>query len=123
MEILLRELGKQLNDLTKEFYEKVLPPIDVYEQGNTLVVIVDMPGFDKSSISIRLSSDGVLRIEGKRDVEQAGIKHVAQRPSRMMREIRLPVKVPKDAEVTGKYENGVLTLKIPIEGAAKVKIE
>jgi len=64
-----------------------------------------------------------LRIEARRDVEQAGIKHVTQRPSRLSREFKLPVKVPKDAEVEGKYENGVLTLKIPIEGAAKVKIE
>ncbi|MEM0065221.1 MAG: archaeal heat shock protein Hsp14, partial [Metallosphaera sp.] len=114
---------KQLNELTKEFYERVLPPADIYEQGNTLLVILDMPGFEKSDISIRLSSDGLLRVEGKRNVEQGGIKHLAQRPSRIYREIKLPVKVPKDAEVAGKYENGVLTLKIPIEGAAKVKIE
>ncbi|AWS00328.1 archaeal heat shock protein Hsp14 [Metallosphaera hakonensis] len=123
MEMILRELGRQINDLTKEFYEKVLPPVDIYEQGNTLVVILDMPGFDKADISVRLTSEGLLRVDGKRDVEQGGIKHVAQRPSRITREIKLPIKVPKDAEVTGKYENGVLTLKIPIEGAAKVKIE
>ncbi|QKQ99059.1 Hsp20/alpha crystallin family protein [Metallosphaera tengchongensis] len=123
MEVILREISKQINDLTKEFYERVLPPIDIFEQGNTLVVTVDMPGFQKSDISIRLTSDGILRIDGKRETDQAGIKHVAQRPSRITREIKLPVKVPKDAEVSGKYENGVLTLKIPIEGAAKVKIE
>ncbi|MFP3205673.1 MAG: archaeal heat shock protein Hsp14 [Metallosphaera yellowstonensis] len=123
MEIILKEISRQVNELTKEFYEKILPPVDVYEQGNTLLVLVDLPGFDKKDISVRLTSEGVLRIEARRDVEQAGIKHVTQRPSRLSREFKLPVKVPKDAEVEGKYENGVLTLKIPIEGAAKVKIE
>lgn len=123
MEIILREIGRQINDLTKEFYEKILPPVDIYEQGNTLVVLVDLPGFDKKDISVRLTSEGILRIEARRDVDQAGIKHVTQRPSRVSRELKLPVRVPKDAEVQGKYENGVLTLRIPIEGAAKVKIE
>jgi HSP20 family protein len=123
MEIILKEISRQVNELTKEFYEKILPPVDIYEQGNTLLVLVDLPGFDKKDISVRLTSEGVLRIEARRDVEQAGIKHVTQRPSRLSREFKLPVKVPKDAEVEGKYENGVLTLKIPIEGAAKVKIE
>jgi HSP20 family molecular chaperone IbpA len=123
MEIILKEISRQVNELTKEFYERILPPVDVYEQGNTLLVLVDLPGFDKKDISVRLTSEGVLRIEARRDVEQAGIKHVTQRPSRLSREFKLPVKVPKDAEVEGKYENGVLTLKIPIEGAAKVKIE
>ncbi|EHP70012.1 molecular chaperone (small heat shock protein) [Metallosphaera yellowstonensis MK1] len=123
MEIILKEISRQVNELTKEFYERILPPVDIYEQGNTLLVLVDLPGFDKKDISVRLTSEGVLRIEARRDVEQAGIKHVTQRPSRLSREFKLPVKVPKDAEVEGKYENGVLTLKIPIEGAAKVKIE
>lgn len=123
MEILLSELNKQLANLNKEFYERVTPPVDIYEDGNTLVVIADLPGFDKDKINVRITSDGYLHIEATRKIEMAGIKHLSQRPEKIRKDIKLPVKVPKDAEVKGKYENGVLTLYIPIEGVAKVRIE
>ncbi|WP_187152696.1 archaeal heat shock protein Hsp14 [Acidianus manzaensis] len=123
MEILLNELNKQLSNLNKEFYERVMPPVDIYEDGNTLIVVADLPGFDKNKISVRITSDGVLHIEATRQIEMAGIKHLNQRPEKIRKDIKLPVRVPKDAEVQGKYENGVLTLNIPIEGVAKVKIE
>lgn len=123
MEILLSELNKQITNLTKEFYERVMPPVDIYEDGNTLIVVADLPGFEKDKISIRITSDGYLRIEASRKIEIPGIKHMSQRPERVRKDIKLPVKVPEDAEVKGKYENGVLTLYIPIKGVAKVKIE
>ncbi|EZQ07049.1 MULTISPECIES: archaeal heat shock protein Hsp14 [Acidianus] len=123
MEILLSEVTKQMNSLNRQFYERISPPVDMYEDGNKLVVLVDLPGFDKNKISVRITTDGVLHIEASRDVEMPGIKHLTQRPARVGKDVKLPVKVPKDAEVYGKYENGVLTLTIPIEGLARVKIE
>ncbi|BCU66631.1 heat-shock protein Hsp20 [Sulfolobales archaeon HS-7] len=124
MEMILREISKQLDELTREFYERVLPPIDMYEEGNELVIMVDLPGFNKDNIHVRIRSDNVLLIEAKKEDEKMpGIKYSSQRPRRISRAVRLPVKTPKDATVEGKYENGVLSLRIPIEGAVKVKIE
>lgn len=124
MEMILKELGRQLDDLTREFYEKVLPPVDMYEEGGTLNVLVDLPGFPKQNISVRVRSDSTLIIDASKDEERnPGLRYSSQRPRRVHREIRLPVKVPRDATVDGKYEEGVLKLKIPIEGSVRVRIE
>jgi heat shock protein Hsp20 len=64
-----------------------------------------------------------LIIEAERDISEPGVKYVTQRPKYVRKEIKLPVTPAKDAQITGKYENGVLTIRIPIAGTASIKIE
>jgi HSP20 family molecular chaperone IbpA len=40
-----RELAKELDGRSREFYELVMPSIDIIEEGNDLVVTNDLPGF------------------------------------------------------------------------------
>jgi HSP20 family molecular chaperone IbpA len=42
-----KEIMKEIGNRSREFYEFVLPPVDIYEDGTELVVIVDLPGFQK----------------------------------------------------------------------------
>jgi HSP20 family protein len=51
-----RELAKELDCRSREFYEFVMPAIDIIEEGNDLVVTIDLPGFAKKDIISELSS-------------------------------------------------------------------
>ena len=117
-----KQLGKRVEELSRGFFELVYPPIDMYEEGGYLVVVADLAGFSKDKIKARISGDTLI-IEAEREITEPGVKYITQRPKYVRRVIKLPVAVAKDAEIVGKYENGVLTIRIPISGAATVKIE
>jgi len=118
-----REIQKRAEELGRGFYELLYPPVDMYEEGGYLVVIADMAGFQKEKIRARISGQNELIIEADREISEPSVKYLAQRPKSVRKVIKLPYSVAKDAEVTGKYENGVLTIKIPIAGTSTVKIE
>jgi len=117
-----KQLNKRVEELSRGFYELIYPPIDMYEEGGYLVVVADLAGFSKDRIKARISGDNLV-IEAEREITEPGVKYITQRPRYVRRVIKLPVTVAKDTEIIGKYENGVLTIRIPISGAATIKIE
>jgi HSP20 family molecular chaperone IbpA len=118
-----KELGKRAEELSRSVFEIVYPPVDVYEEGGYLVVVADLAGFSKEKIKARITGQNELIIEAERDISEPGVKYITQRPKYVRKEIKLPVTPAKDAQITGKYENGVLTIRIPIAGTASIKIE
>ncbi len=82
-----------------------------------------MPGFNKANIKARITPQNELVLEAERDIEEAGKRYMSQRPKKVYRVIKLPVAVKKEGEISGKYENGGLTLRLPIEGTTTIKIE
>ena len=118
-----KELGRRVEEISRSVFEIVYPPIDMYEEGGYLVVVADLAGFSKDKIRARITSQNELVIEAEREISEPGVKYITQRPKYVRKVIKLPVTPAKDAEITGKYENGVLTIRIPISGAATVKIE
>jgi len=63
-----KEIMKEIGNRSREFYEFVLPPVDIYEEGTELVIIVDLPGFQKKDIYVNISKD-ILTIRAKRSVD------------------------------------------------------
>jgi HSP20 family protein len=120
-----RELSRELDKRSQEFYEFVMPAIDMYEDVNNLVVEIDLPGFRKEDINIRIV-DNILSIKARRQkaTEPLGIIHYRQRPVQIDKRIVLPIstKDGKRITATAKYENGVVTLRIPIPTATAVPI-
>jgi HSP20 family molecular chaperone IbpA len=120
-----RELSRELDKRSQEFYEFVMPAIDMYEDVNNLVVEIDLPGFRKEDINIRIV-DNILSIKARRQkaIEPLGIIHYRQRPVQIDKRIVLPIstKDGKRITATAKYENGVVTLRIPIPTATAVPI-
>ena len=51
-----RYIGKELDGRSREFYEFVMPAIDIIEEGNDIVVTIDLPGFAKKYINLKLSA-------------------------------------------------------------------
>jgi len=119
-----REIMKEIGNRSKEFYEFVLPPVDIYEDGTELVIIVDLPGFQKKDIHVNISKD-ILTLRAKRDIDiESHTIHFSQRPSRIEKKIPLPYSIPEDDNVKTKadYANGVLKIKIPISNMTNVPI-
>ena len=118
-----RELGRDLGDRSRRFFELVLPPADVFEDGSDLVIMVDMPGFEKEDIRTRLN-ESAFTVSAKREpVDRDGISYSEQRPLRVSKRIPLPVKVEMgDEEVKANYEDGVLTVRLPVKGVGRVVI-
>jgi HSP20 family protein len=110
----MRELGNR----SREFFEFVMPALDMYEDGSDLVVLIDLPGFSKQDISLRII-DNVLSIIAKRQREEdkiMGTVYIRQRPLHINKKVPLPIKVTEEDQVLGSatYIDGVVTLRIPI---------
>jgi HSP20 family protein len=123
-----RLLG-ELDKTTQEFYGFVMPAIDMYENGNDLVIEIDLPGFRKDDINIRIIDRNILSIKATRNrtseqQESLSRIHVRQRPVRIDKKIVLPTSTNEVERITGaaKYTDGVLTLTIPIPEAGTVPI-
>jgi HSP20 family protein len=124
MKHMSRELGHDLGTRSRQFFELILPPADVFEDGSDLVIVVDMPGFDKDEIKTRLNESAFTVTARREPMERDGVSYYEQRPLRLSKRIALPVKVETgDEEVKAKYENGVLTVRLPVKGVGRVVIE
>jgi HSP20 family protein len=121
-----RELSRELDKRSQEFYEFVMPAIDMYEDVNNLVVEIDLPGFRKEDVNIRIVEDNILSVKARRKkvTEPLSVIHYRQRPIQIDKRIVLPISTKDGKRITAiaKYENGVVTLRIPIPTGTAVPI-
>ena len=89
--------------------------IDLVDRDDAFVVTVDVPGFDRSEIDLRVA-DQTLWIEGEHgeasEESEENYLRRERRHERMRRSIRIPAPV-KPQEVTAKLRNGILTITVP----------
>ena len=114
---LVKEVIKEIGNKSREFYEFVLPPIDMYLDDENLKIVIDIPGFSKKEIELSLCGD-ILSINARKTVDEKESKTLIsnQRPNVIDKKIRLPIEIKQGEEKieSAKYENGILTLIIPI---------
>ena len=113
-----REFSREIGKRSREFYEFVMPAIDMYEDESGLIVKIDLPGFKKDEIKISVEED-ILSIRAKRmepEDERLGTILYKQRPVQIDKRISLPIPIKEGEKVTGTatYSDGVVTLRIPI---------
>ena len=115
-----KEFFKEIDDKSREFFEFVLPPIDLHEENDNLIVTVDIPGFDKSVIKVSLNGN-VLSINAEKKDVANGRTIMKQRPRVIDKKMRLPITVKEGEEKvnSAKYVDGVLTIEIPITKKGK----
>jgi len=115
-----KEFFKEIDDKSREFFEFVLPPIDLHEENNNLVVTVDIPGFDKNDIKVSMNGN-VLSINAEKKDGKNGRTIMKQRPRVIDKKMRLPITVEEGEEKvnSAKYVDGVLTIEIPITKKGK----
>ena len=121
------ELTEELSKRSRGFFEFIMPAIDMVEERNELVVRIDLPGFTKEDINLRIV-ENMLYINAKRrkesEEERSGATYYRGRPIRIDKKIVLPIST-KDGEKlvgTAKYIEGVLTIRIPIPRLTKIEI-
>jgi HSP20 family protein len=98
------------------------PALDLYESGDHLVAVVELPGMHKEDIDISLH-DGTLTISGERKQGSTNGEK-AQRSERYVgtfrRSVALPTRVDA-GKVTASYENGILKVTLPKAEEARPK--
>lgn len=97
-----------------------LMPMDAYRQGDHWVAAFDLPGFDPNSIDITVE-DKTLTVQAQRSwAPQEGEQVViSERPQGTFTR-RIAIGDGLDAEhVEATYENGVLTVRLPVAEQAK----
>ena len=115
-----KEFFKEVDDKSREFFEFVLPPIDLHEENDNLIVTVDIPGFVKNDIKVSMNGN-VLSINAEKKDNKNGRTIMKQRPRVIDKKMRLPITVKEGEEKvnSAKYADGVLTIEIPITKKGK----
>ena len=99
---------------------QVSMPMDAYRHGDSFVVHLDLPGVDPSSIDVSIEQN-VLTVSAERHWESVdGDQIVAKerRQGSFSRQLFLGNALNAD-KIHASYENGVLTLTIPVAERAK----
>jgi HSP20 family protein len=100
-----------------------LPPLDLHEDRDQLVLKAELPGMKKEDIDISLQGD-VLTLSGERKEEEAYSKAETHRSERFLgrfqRTLTLPYAV-NSAKVQASYKDGILTVTLPKAEEAKAK--
>lgn len=96
------------------------PPINIFQKGNDLVAVIELPGVDKSDLEIE-AKENTIRIRGKKTVaygEHASV-HRRERISGVFdRTLSVPIRIEPD-RIKAEYRDGILALFIPRAEADK----
>jgi HSP20 family protein len=90
------------------------PPINVFQQGDDILAIMELPGVDKNDLQIQAKAN-TLRISGKKTADYAnGVSvHRRERVSgEFDRTLSLPVEIDPDG-IKAEYRDGLLALFLP----------
>jgi HSP20 family protein len=98
-----------------------LPPVDIYETEDDVVIELDVPGCHQENLSVE-AVDGQLVITGERQPkEEATRRYRSERwTGRFVRSFTLQPNVRGD-DVRAEYHDGVLTVHVPKPEETKPK--
>jgi len=99
------------------------PPVDIYENGENLVLKVELPGINPDDVEIRVE-DNTLYLKGERkfekEVKEQNYHRVERSYGTFTRTFSLPNSIDSD-KVAANYKDGVLTLTMAKKEEAKPK--
>ncbi len=102
-----------------------VPSVEVVDEGDALLVRVEVPGVDPSDIDVEVSPQQVtVRGEVRQESgdDSRGIYHSERRYGRFSRTIALPVPVETEG-ATASHRNGLLEVRLPRSGGGRKKLE
>ena len=98
-----------------------IPPVDIFETGDSLVLKAELPGINPDDVEIRVE-DNTLYLKGERkfekEVKEESLHRVERSYGTFTRSFALPNTINADT-VKAEYESGVLTLTMPKREEAK----
>jgi HSP20 family protein len=90
------------------------PPINVFQQGDDILALMELPGVDKNDLQIQAKAN-TIRISGKKRVEYANEASVHRRErvsGEFDRTLSLPVQFDPNG-IKAEYRDGLLALYLP----------
>jgi len=101
--------------------EEVMPSIDIFEEGDNVVVKAELPGMRKEDIDVSMT-DSTVSISGEKKKEEKIERKNYYREERsygsFTRSFRLPTEVDT-AKAKANFKEGVLEIRIPKTEEAK----
>lgn len=95
--------------------QSLTPVLDIDETEKDMVITAELPGVTEKDVEVNLTGD-VLTIRGEKKAEHeeknGNSYYMERRFGSFARSVRLPFEV-KDQEVEAKFNNGVLTVRLP----------
>jgi HSP20 family protein len=114
-----REFDRLTEELANERRARQIP-VDAYRRGNDFKVHLDLPGADPGSIELTVEND-VLTVRATRTwvrAEGDQIQATERAQGEFQRQLFLGESLDRD-HITAAYEDGVLTVTIPVAEQAK----
>jgi len=112
----------------REVVGEWLPPVDIYEDAEGVVIKAELPEMDMKDIDVKIE-DNTLRIRGERKLEKEDKKDNYHRIERyygsFSRSFTLPSTVDQE-KVKATYDRGILRITLPKKEETKprkIKIE
>jgi len=91
------------------------PDIDMFEQGDKIVITADLPGMDKKDVSVEVK-DRVLTLKGERklenEVKEDDYYRRERSYGRFQRSFTLPAEIDEN-KIKADFKNGVLKIELP----------
>jgi len=129
----LNQLIKKMNKLCEEIFsaERInspqiahsafIPPMDIYETENELVLTAEIPSVPQEDINI-IIKDNILTIEGERrferNIQEEGYRRIERNYGPFKKSFTLPTDVNKE-KVDAQLKDGVLYIHLPKVASAK----
>jgi len=103
--------------------EEAIPSVDIFEEGDNVVVKAELPGIKKEDVDVSIT-DNTVSISGEKKKEEKVERKNYYREERsygsFTRSFRLPVEVQPD-KAKASFKEGVLEIRIPKTEEAKKK--
>ena len=116
----LSELTNRLDWLREDLEPAFLPPLNVWEEGDTLKVDVEIPGVKLEDVEVSFDK-GELTIKGEKKVaiqESATLHRRERLAGTFTRTMTVPWEIKAD-QVSADLKDGILTVTLPKAEAAK----
>ena len=110
--------------------ENIMPSVDIFEEGEDLVMKAELPGIRKEDIDVRLT-DGMITISGEKknedEIKRKDYYKWERSYGSFCRSFELPAEVQKN-KVKSTFKDGVLEIRMPkspeaIQKEVKIKVE
>ncbi len=119
-------LADTANTGRDDAYGTWVPPVDIFERGEELVIRAELPGVNRDELEIQVE-DGTLALSGERrreeQVEEQNAYRLERSYGKFSRSFRLPTTVDT-SKISAQYKDGVLEIVLPkLEEAKPRKVK
>ena len=111
----MEDMMRQYSAMTPMNERGIIPPVDMYQTKDSLVVETPLAGVDPEKVEVTVEN-GVLTIRGsmekKIEVEEKDYYRKEVRSGTVFRQVALPTRV-LEGKAEASFENGLLKVRIP----------